>query len=290
MTVPRIGIYEKSFSSKLSWEERLETAVSLNFDFMEIAIDASSERLARLDWSQSQRTNLRHVISNTGLPIYNIVLSAHRTYSLGSSSLDIRQQSRDILKKAIDFAVDIGIRVVQIAGYYVFHEPHHENSRELFLNGLQQGVQWASQAGVMLGLENMDGEDILSIDTAMEIVQTINSPWLKLYPDIGNLSANHLDVCTQLNVGKGHLIGIHLKDTTPGSFRRVPFGAGTVPFAEAFRTLANMNYDGPFTLEMWNDDDPNANQIVAIAKDWIQNQMKIGGLILSKEKGGLPMA
>ena len=289
MTFPKIGIYEKSFSSKLSWEERLETAVSLNFDFMEIAIDASKERLARLDWNQSERTNLRRAISNTGLPIYNIVLSAHRTYPLGSSSTDIRQQSLDILKKAVDFAVDIGIRVIQIAGYYVFHEPHQVDSRDRFIKGLQQGAQWARQAGVMLGLENMDGEDILSIDTAMEIVQTINSPWLKLYPDIGNLSANHLDVCAQLNAGKRHLIGIHLKDTTPGSFRRVPFGEGTVPFAEAFRTLANLNYEGPFTLEMWNDDDPNANQIVASAKEWIQNQMKIGDFYWSKEIGGLPM-
>lgn len=289
MTVPKIGIYEKAFSSELGWEERLETAVSLHFDFMEIAIDATPERLSRLDWSPTQRASLRKAINNTGIPIYNIVLSAHRTYPLGSASPTIRRQARNILKKAIDFAVDIGIRVIQLAGYYVFDEPHHPQTRERFCKGLQQGVYWASQAGVMLGLENMDGEDILSLDTAMEFIRAAQSPWLKLYPDIGNLSANHLDVCTQLQLSKNHIIGIHLKDTTPGSFRRVQFGNGTVPFADAFQTLANMNYSGPFTLEMWNDNAPDAIQIVATSKDWILNKMKAGSLINVEEEGGMPM-
>ena len=43
------GIYEKAFSPDVSWRERLMRAKELGFDFVEISIDETDERLARLD-------------------------------------------------------------------------------------------------------------------------------------------------------------------------------------------------------------------------------------------------
>src|SRR5512147_347733 len=117
-----VGLYEKALPASLSWEERLAAAGQAGYDFIEISIDESDERLSRLDWSTSKRAALRQDIANTGVRIMTMCLSGHRKYPLGSHTPEIRQKGLEILYKAIDFAGDIGLRVVQVMGYDVFYE------------------------------------------------------------------------------------------------------------------------------------------------------------------------
>ncbi|MEM6430847.1 MAG: L-ribulose-5-phosphate 3-epimerase [Deinococcota bacterium] len=276
MTRP-LGIYEKALPMQGSWIERLSIAAQAGFDFIEISID-ESERLARLDWSSQDIRKLQDAVLETGVQVYAIILSALRTYPLGSVVQETRDKARVILHQAIDLAARVGIKVVQVPGYFRFYEPAHTQAEHYFLEGLQQGAIWASQVGVMLGLENMDGDDVLSLATARCLIRHINSPWLKLYPDIGNLAANGLDVCQELEQAEGCIIGVHLKDTRLGEYRRVPYGEGIVPFTDAFKTLGTMNYTGGFLIEMWNDDAANAVQIVSDAKRWIYARMQEAGL------------
>jgi L-ribulose-5-phosphate 3-epimerase UlaE len=41
-----IGLYEKALPAELSWEERLAAAGQAGYDFVEISIDESDERLS----------------------------------------------------------------------------------------------------------------------------------------------------------------------------------------------------------------------------------------------------
>ena len=50
-----LGIYEKALAKDLSWPERLVLAKSCGFDFVEMSVDETDERLSRLDWSAAQR-------------------------------------------------------------------------------------------------------------------------------------------------------------------------------------------------------------------------------------------
>ncbi len=267
-----IGLYEKALPEAWSWDRKLSAAGTSGFDFLEISIDHTPNRFGRLDWSAEQKNELRSAIANSGVTIFNIVLSAHRTWPFGSDVLATREKAHTIAQKAVDLAVSIGIRTIQIAGYFVFDEPHTPKSRDYFVDGLSKAADFAAQAGVMLGIENMDGEDVISLDTALELVEEINNPWLKLYPDVGNLAANQLDPCQQLRIAPGQLVGLHLKETKVGVYRRVPFGQGIVPFQKVAKTLDEINYQGPLTLEMWSD---NAEDSVVIAQqslNWMKEQ------------------
>ena len=73
-----VGLYEKALPASLSWEERLAAAGQAGYDFVEISIDESDERLARLDWKTSQKAELRRSIANTGVRIMTMCLSGHR--------------------------------------------------------------------------------------------------------------------------------------------------------------------------------------------------------------------
>ncbi|MEW5719560.1 MAG: L-ribulose-5-phosphate 3-epimerase [Chloroflexota bacterium] len=273
-----LGIYEKALPYNITWRERLDLAKSAGFDFVEMSLDESDERLARLAWSPRERAELRDAIAETGVPITTMCLSGHRKFALGSADAVIRARAFDILRRAIDLAIGVNIRIIQLAGYYVYYEPHTLDSRARYRDGLAQGLAWASNAGVMLALENVDGNDVDSITRAMEFVCEFDSPWFQIYPDIGNLGEHGLDVRAELERGRGHIVGVHVKDTRPGEPRRVPFGQGVVPFVDAFQKLAALNFVGPVMLEMWNDDSPNAVRIIRESREWVLARMREGGL------------
>lgn len=261
-----VGVYEKAFPAEYTWEQVLTSAKQAGYDFVEMSIDESSARLERLHWSHSDRAALRQAIFNTQMPVWGMGISAHRKFPLGSSSSDLRQQGLDILYQSIELAADLGVKVIQIMGYDVFYEPSNADTQARYLEGLRAGIRWASAAGVILALENVDSELVDSVEKAMRFVKMINSPWFQVYPDIGNMTAAGYDPLEQLPLTKGHLVGVHVKDTRQGELRGVPLGQGIVRFQEAFQLLARTGFTGPLVMEMWADLDPTGDPIGSVTQ------------------------
>jgi predicted hexulose-6-phosphate isomerase len=245
----------------------MAAAGQAGYTFVEISIDESDERLARLDWSAPQRAALKQAIANTGIPIMTMCLSGHRKYPLGSHDPELRRKGQEILRKAIDFAGEIGLRVVQVMAYDVFYEPSDETTGNHFIEGLWHGAQWAGEAGVMLGLENLDTPFVECIRQAMAIIRKIDSPWLQLYPDMGNLAAAGYNPPDELPLAKGHLLGVHVKDALPKVIRGVPLETGIVPFRETFSALAQMGFWGLLGVERWGQMHAGADPLASAADD-----------------------
>lgn len=260
-----VGLYEKALPEALSWDERLTAAGQAGYDFVEISIDESDERLSRLEWPEARRAALRRAISDSGVKIMTMCLSGHRKYPLGSHTPEIRQRGQEILRKAIEFAGDIGLRVVQVMAYDVFYETSDDVTRANFLEGLERGTRWAAQSGVMLGLENLDTQFVDNISKGLTIIHEINSPWLRLYPDIGNLAAAGYCPADEVMLAERQLLGIHVKDALPKVIRGVPFGKGIVPFGETFRALAQAGFWGMIGVEMWGKMHAGQDPIACVA-------------------------
>ncbi len=256
-----IGLYEKALPAEWPWEKRLCKAAEAGYDFIDISIDESDFRLGRLDWPGSERASLRGAIENSGVPILTMCLSAHRKYPLGSHSPETRQQGLDIFQKALQFAWDTGIQIIQVMGYDVFYEPSDDETKANFVESLRHCVEWAGQAGVMLGLENVDNPYLESVEKGLRLIREINSPWLQLYSDMANLAAAGYHPPSELLLAKGHLIGVHFKDGLPGIIRGVPFEKGIVPFIETFEALAEIGFCGPMGIEMWADMDTTGDPL-----------------------------
>lgn len=128
----------------------------LRFDFVEMSVDETDERLSRLDWSAAQRTSLVAAMIETGVGIPSMCLSAHRRFPFGSRDEAVRERAREIMSKAIRLARDLGIRTIQLAGYDVYYEDHDEGTRQRFAEGLAWAVEQAAASQVMLAVEIMD--------------------------------------------------------------------------------------------------------------------------------------
>ena len=257
-----VGLYEKALPSAWSWDRRLGATADAGYSFAEISVDPSDERLARLNWPKGAKADLRNAVAASGVPILSMCLSAHRQYPLGSRVVATRERGLEIMRRAIDFSVDVGVRIVQVPGYDVFDEqPGDAGTVARYIDGMHQAVEWASQAGVMLAIENADVPMTESIIACMAIVRQIDSVWFQIYPDMANGAGAGYDPVTELAHCAGHLVAVHVKDCLPGTIRGVPFKEGIVPFDEVFRVLAGLNFRGPLTVEMWADMDRTGDPV-----------------------------
>ncbi len=266
-----IGLYEKAMPDSLSWLERLSITKEAGFDFIEMSIDESDWRLKRLDWDSDKRAQIQNAILSSGIEITSMCLSAHRRFPLGSADPKKRQYSLEILKKAVDLAIDTDIKIILVPGYDVYYEESNSETNERFLEGLFQAADIANQAKIMLALENTD-KHVTSIRQAKQIIDKLDTNWFQLYGDIGNLVAAGYDVFDELNAGAGKLVGIHIKDAKPGIVRKVPLGEGIVPFEEFFRKLPDIDFKGPLILELWEDSTQDPQQRLKEARTWIQER------------------
>ncbi len=272
------GLYEKALPQELEWEERLLQARSAGFDFLEMSIDDTDPRIARLEWGEKQRAVVRQAAANTGVPIRSLSLSAHRRFPLGSKDPSTRKRGREIFDRAIDLALDLDLRVMLLSGAENYYEERDEDSQALFLETMGAAFERASGAGLMLGLENWDIQ-IDSLTKVMDYVNHFNSPWYQAYADIGNLiyaGMSRQEMLDELETARGHIAALHVKDTLPGQLRYVKPGEGGVPFVEAFAKIAEIGYQGPVVLELWTEKFPNALDLVKEGFNFIKEKMQAG--------------
>jgi predicted hexulose-6-phosphate isomerase len=187
-------------------------------------------------------------------------LSGHRRYPLGSEDKDARARALAITAKALEMAAYLGVRVIQLAGYDVYYSASTRKTRALFADGLARVTEMAARHAVLLGFETMETPFMDTVSKAMKYVRSLRSPWLQIYPDIGNLTNaaalyGH-DLYADIAGGRGHIVAAHLKESMPGRYREVPFGTGHVAFTPAIRALLRQGAR-IFVGECWHDGSRN---------------------------------
>lgn len=278
-----LGIYEKAIPNDFSWKEKMQTAKAAGFDYIEISIDESDERLARLDWSDEEIEEIRSYMKETGIVIPTMCLSGHRRFPFGSKDEATRAKAFEIMEKGILLAQKLGVRCIQLATYDVYYEESDEETKRRFLDGMKKSVEMASRAGVILAMEIMDTPFVGTILRAMHYIKEIPSPYFKIYPDMGNLTQFSNDVESEFELGIAETVAIHVKETKPGVFKNVPFGEGTVRFTDIFRKLKELNYTGMFLIEMWADNSRKQTMEEAVktikdARLFVEDKMKKAGM------------
>lgn len=249
-----LGLYEKAMPAGLTWTKKLEAARDAGFDWLELSIDETNEKLARLEMSDQELGEIAHAMAHTGIYIRTICLSGHRKYPFGSHDPAVRMRGWEIIDKAVLLAWRLGIRIIQLAGYDVYYEDSDAGTCADFEKGLRHAVDTAAAYGILLGFETMETHFMDTVSKAMRYVSQMDSPYLGVYPDMGNLTNAALvyghSLQEDIAQGAGHIFAAHLKETRPGIYREVPFGTGHTDYAACIRTLYGMGVR-MFTGEFW---------------------------------------
>lgn len=281
-----LGIYEKALAWHDDWDRLFADARAAGFSFVDISVDETEQRRARLDWSAETRDQVRKAAARNGIQLGGLCLSVHRSVGPGSADPEVRAEADRIFVKGIELCRDLGVPVLQVAGYYAHYEPADPQQRSRYVDALRRAIPHAARAGVLLGIENVDGTDVTSISRGMNIVREIGSPWLQMYPDVGNIAEQQLDELEELRAGRGHMLALHLKDVRVGEPRRVPMGEGIANFPKAFAELAEQGWSGRMMIEMWNDDAPDSVERCAAARNTVEGWLRDAGIsIVATEIG-----
>ena len=286
MSGVEIGIYEKALKWDGSWANLFAQARRAGFAFVDLSVDETPEREARLRWSREEREAVLQASRAASVPIGGLCLSVHRKIAPGSANPHMRERAREVLIEGIDLCADLHIPLLQLAGYFAYYEVNTDDSRRWYIDCLRYGAEYAARRGVALGIENVDGTDIVSISAAMEVVEEIGSPWLQLYPDIGNIAEQGFEMIPELQRGQGHMFAIHAKDVRRGEPRRVPMGEGIVDWDVAFAELARQGWSGRMMIEQWNDDADDSAERAATAREFIADRLSAAGIpVLQPDHG-----
>ena len=272
-----LGIYEKALPNDFTWLEKMQAAKQAGFDYIEISIDESDERLARLDWSDEQIEEIRSYMKETGIIIPSMCLSGLRRFPFGSKNKEIRDKAFEIMEKGIILAQKLGVRVIQLATYDVYYEEGDFQTRDYFKMNLKEAAIMAAKQGVLLGFETMETPFMDTVEKAMAYVKDVDQAYLGVYPDIGNLKNASLlynvDVNEDIMTGKGHIFATHLKETVPGKYREIPFGTGHTEFVRNIKTLKRLGVR-MFVGEFWYVGNDDWKQVIIDANDFLRDKLE----------------
>lgn len=271
----KLGIYEKALPNQLSFEDKLKYTKKFGFDQLEISIDESDEKMERI--FNNYKEEVKKAQEKTGIRVRTMCLSGHRKWPLGSEDEKTRKTSLEIMRKAIEFCDYNSIRIIQLAGYDVYYDKSNEKTEELFRQNLKEAVDYASKYGVILAFETMETEFMDTVEKAMKYVNYINSPYLGIYPDIGNLKNAAVkyghDVVDDLKKGRGHIFAAHLKETKPGIYRDMIFGkGGHTEYESCIKELKSQGVN-IYTGEFWNHGEENFEEIIRDASKFLREKL-----------------
>ena len=263
-----IGLYEKAMRNTLTWKEKLQCAKECGYDYLEISIDATEEKINRIYMDTEEKREIMEAIFDTGIPIGSMSVSALTKYALGDPDQAVRDRGMEIAEKSIQLSSALGVRTVMIPGYDIYYGESTIETKRYFLENIRKIAEIAEREGILVGFETMENNFMNPTGKAVQYVNMVDSAYLKIYPDAGNITnaavANRHDVCEDLSLGKGKLIALHLKETKPDVYREVPFLTGHVEFERIINTAWKLGVRR-YVTELWDVGQPQWKEDICFA-------------------------
>lgn len=263
-----IGLYEKAMRNTLTWKEKLQCAKECGYDYLEISIDATEEKINRIYMDTEEKREIMEAIFDTGIPIGSMSVSALTKYALGDPDQAVRDRGMEIAEKSIQLSSALGVRTVMIPGYDIYYGESTIETKRYFLENIRKIAEIAEREGILVGFETMENNFMNTTGKAVQYVNMVDSAYLKIYPDAGNITnaavANRHDVCEDLSLGKGKLIALHLKETKPDVYREVPFLTGHVEFERIINTAWELGVRR-YVTELWDVGQPQWKEDICFA-------------------------
>ena len=263
-----IGLYEKAMRNTLTWKEKLQCAKECGYDYLEISIDATEEKINRIYMDTEEKREIMEAIFDTGIPIGSMSVSALTKYALGDPDQAVRDRGMEIAEKSIQLSSALGVRTVMIPGYDIYYGESTIETKRYFLENIRKIAEIAEREGILVGFETMENNFMNTTGKAVQYVNMVDSAYLKIYPDAGNITnaavANRHDVCEDMSLGKGKLIALHLKETKPDVYREVPFLTGHVEFERIINTAWKLGVRR-YVTELWDVGQPQWKEDICFA-------------------------
>jgi len=158
------------------------------------------------------------------------------------------------LEQSLNVARSVGATAVRVFGFWR-DGPTSEAVLNRIVESFRPALDLAAAAGVVLALENCPHTYLDHTRLALQAVQRVGSPWLRLLWDPANaLRSGEMDVAELVDevlpvLAHVHVKGLRLTGGVPGGREYVRFDRGGIDFARLIGRLLDGGYGGLFSLE-----------------------------------------
>jgi len=148
-------------------------------------------------------------------------------------------RARQWVIDSIDVAVAMDVKVVLMAFFSKGDLKNDAKGTKETIKRLKEVVSKAEDNGIVLGIESW-----LSAQEHMEIINTVNSPNVKVYYDVANSNKMGYNIYDEIrSLGKENICEFHAKENG------FLLGQGLVDFAEVRKAIADIGYEGWVQIE-----------------------------------------
>ena len=262
------GINIWSFQSGMTIAECIAMANDAGYDGIELSLDEEGE--LSLNSGEKEVLRIKRIAEDEGIEIASLATGLYWKYPVTSSDPGIRQKSKDIVKKQLAIAAYLGTDgILVVPGAVAGFDPkgevvQYDVAYNRALEAFTELKAEAESAKISICLENVWNKFLLSPLEMRDFVDKINSPYVGVYLDVGNIIYTGYPEHWIRILGK-RIRKVHSKD-----FRRsartlegvVDLLAGDVNFPEVIRALNEVGYDDYVTAEMIPNYTYHTNQII----------------------------
>ncbi|MCL5065421.1 MAG: sugar phosphate isomerase/epimerase [Firmicutes bacterium] len=216
--------------------EALNLAAEHGFDGVELILEEKdlSGPLHRFDQARSMAQDLE-------LELPSLATDLYWRFPLSSGDLKVRDRARQVLDRQFEVAVRLGCSAILVVPGLVTPEESYDRVYDRALEALTAATAAAKDAGVTLAVEEVWNRFLLSPLEFRTFLDTIKSPFVKAYFDVGNVLLYAYPE-QWIRILADRIACVHVKD-----FRRA---IGTM---EGFTHLLQGDVDWPQVIQALRD-------------------------------------
>ena len=246
------------------WKDEFKVASECGLDLIEFILDFNDAEENPLLKSGGV-DEIKLTMKETGVSVKTICADYFMEAPLHSSDNEVVKKSFSVLERLIEAAKTLKITDIVI--------PCVDQSSLETEDAVDRFVKQVSKVIPIIEKENIN----LSLETDLEpkpfieLLNKINSNNITVNYDIGNSAALGFDSDEELSAYGDRITDIHIKDRALGG-GPVTLGRGSADFDKFFNKLREFNYQGPFIMQAYRDDEG-----VAIFKNqlnWIKEYLR----------------
>ena len=204
--------------------------------------------------SEENRQEIKKAREKSGIEICSLCLGALWHYPLAGSDEIYRKRGVEITRAAIELASFIGANGILLP----LGQPKGVTANQAWRNtrnSLDQCLDLASQHRIVLALENVCSEFLLTANDLARMVDQVNSPSCKVYYDVANNTWLGMDPASEIKELGDRIFRVHVKNrsalrTDPESVSNSVGDPGIVNFQSVFQALKAIHYDDYLIVEV----------------------------------------
>lgn len=228
-------------------EENFKTLSELGFKAIEIPgwLQINPFKVSKTDLKR-----IRELSSSYGVSIVASNSIYPPDFSHASNSEHLRRRSIEYTRRLAEAASEIECPVLVWGSGKARSIPFETARREGWernLDVLKEAARAGEEFNVRFGIEPLPKNEtnfINTVDEALELVERVDSDFVKITADIRHMIREEYDLLESLKKAGGKIIHVHLADNNS----RVP-GRGIIDFHRLFECFREIGYGGAMSIE-----------------------------------------